>query len=226
MTEFDAIEKESKATFAKRFTKALEDLGFDTRAKRAEFLDVSYDQIANYEKGKSFPPIGQLVCYARRLGCSIEYLTNENVTVKTPDTGVKAVAQATGLSEEAATLLVTMKKYLHPELAALDALLVSCLPRDLRTDQFQYNAVGGMIAANAEYFRIVNETYTNLIEHEEAVEDPTARNLARMNVMDSTMNLLQGSDASRLCRIYRKNLERLESESNKKGGSDNGSGDE
>jgi hypothetical protein len=46
-------------------------------------------------------------------------------------------------------------------------------------------------------------------------------------VMDSTMNLLENeSDAARLCSIYRKNLERLESELNKKGGSDNGSGNE
>lgn len=229
MNEFDTITKEAKATFAKRIKTVLEDKGCDTLVKKADFLGVTDDQIRNYEKGRSFPPAGQLVYFARRLGCSVDYLTDESVMVKTPDTGVKAVTQATGLSEESAKLLVMMKKKkpFHEELAALDALLVSCVPRDLRTDQFRYDTVGGMIVANAEYFRAANEREIKLIENGEAVEDPTARNLARMNVMDSTMNLLENmSVAARLCSIYRNNLERLESESNKKGGPDNGSGDE
>ncbi len=227
MNEFDTITKEAKATFAKRIKTVLEDKGCDTLVKKADFLGVTDDQIRNYEKGRSFPPAGQLVYFARRLGCSVDYLTDESVMVKTPDTGVKAVTKATGLSEESATLLVMMKRLFPQELASLDALLVSCVPRDLRTDQFRYDAVGGMIVANAEYFRATNEREIKLIENGEAVEDPTARNLARVNVMDSTMNLLENmSNAARLCSIYRNNLERLESESNKKGGSDNGSGDE
>lgn len=226
MPEFDTIVKTAKETFAKRIKSALEDKGCNTLVEKAMFLGVTDDQIRNYEKGRSFPPAGQLVYFARRLGCSVDYLTDENITVKTPDTGVKAVTQATGLSEESATLLVMLKKLFPEELAALDALLVSCLGRDLKTNQFQYNGIGGMIVANAEYFRIVNETENKLIEHGAVVEDPTLRNLARMKVMDSTMNLLEGIDESRLCSIYRKNLERLESERNKKGGSDNGSGNE
>jgi transcriptional regulator with XRE-family HTH domain len=225
VNEFDAIEKAAKTTFAKRIKTALEDKGCDTLVKKAAFLGVSDDQIRNYEKGRSFPPAAQLVYFSRCLGCSVDYLTDETVTVKTPDTGVKAVTQATGLSEESAKLLVSMKKLFPKELAALDALLVSCMDRDLK--RYQYNAIGGMITANAEYFRIVNETETKLIADGEAKEDPTARNVARIKVMDSTMNLLEnGPDAARLCSIYRKNLERLETESNKKGGSDNGSGDE
>lgn len=222
MPEYDTIVKAAKETFAKRIKSALEDKGCDTLVEKAMFLGVTDDQIRNYEKGRSFPPTGQLVYFARRLGCSVDYLTNENVTVKTPDTGVIAVTQATGLSEESATLLVMLKKRFPEELAALDALLVSCLDRD----QIRYDAVGGMIVANAEYFRAVNETETKLIEHGEAIEDPTARNLARIQVMDSTMNLLEGIDESRLCSIYRNNLERLKSERNKKGGTSNGSGNE
>lgn len=227
MTEYDAVVEAAKKTFAERIKIALEDKGCNTLVKKAEFLGVTDDQIRNYEKGRSFPPAGQLVYFARCLGCSVDYLTDERVTVKAPDTGVQAVAQATGLSEEAAQLLVMMKRLFPKQLAALDALLVSCLGRDFKTDQFRYDAVGGMIVANAEYFRIVNETQTKLIKTGEAVEDPKGRNLARISLMDSTMNLLEhGSNAARLCRIYRENLERLESEQNKNGGSDHGAGNE
>lgn len=227
MTEYDAIVKTAKETFAKRIKRALEDKGCDTLVEKAELLGVTDDQIRNYEKGRSFPPAGQLVYFARCLGCSVDYLTDESVTVKTPDTDVKSVAQATGLSEESAKLLTTMKKHFHPQLAALDALLVSCLSWDPTTGQFRYDALSGIISSNAEYFRIVNDFVTILNKDGYAIEDPTARNVARMSMMDSTMNLLEsGSDAARLCSIYRKNLERLESEQNEKGGSDNGSGNE
>lgn len=225
MTEYDAIVKTAKETFAKRIKRALEDKGCDTLVEKAELLGVTDDQIRNYEKGRSFPPAGQLVYFARRLGCSVDYLTDESVTVKTPDTDVKSVAQATGLSEESAKLLVTMKKSFRQQLAALDALLVSCLPWDPETGQFQYDAMSGIIPSNAEYFRIANDFETKLIEEEKgsAHEDPDARALARFRVNDSTTNLLEdGADAGRLCSIYRKNLERLESEQDQKGGLDNG----
>lgn len=227
MTEYDAIVKSAKETFAKRIKRALEDKGCDTLVEKAELLGVTDDQIRNYEKGRSFPPAGQLVYFARCLGCSVDYLTDESVTVKTPDTDVKSVAQATGLSEESAKLLTTMKKHFHPQLAALDALLVSCLSWDPTTGQFRYDALSGIIPSNAEYFRIANDIETKLIEEGSAYEDPTARDLARFRVMNSITNLLEnGANAGRLCSIYRKNLERLESEQNEKGGSDNGSGNE
>ncbi len=230
MTEYDAIVGMAKATFAKRIKTALEDKGCDTLVKKAELLGVTDDQIRNYEKGRSFPPAGQLVYFARCLGCSVDYLTDENVTVKTPDTDVKSVAQATGLSEESAKLLVEMKKYFHPQLAALDALIFSCLVWDQETGQYSYDNMSGIIYSNAEYFRIVNDFVTNLEKYPATTEDTTAqdaRYIARVRVMDSTMNLLEDvKDATRFCEIYRKNLERLEAEQNEKGGSDNGSGNE
>lgn len=227
MPEIDTIVKATKETFAKRIKSALEDKGCDTLVKKAKLLSVTDDQIRNYEKGRSFPPAGQLVYFARCLGCSVDYLTDESVTVKTPDTDVKSAAQATGLSEESAKLLVTMKKSFRQQLAALDALLVSCLPWDPKTGQFQYDAMSGIIPSNAEYFRIANDFETKLIEEGSAYEDTTARDLARFRMMDSITNLLEnGDDAGRLCSIYRKNLQRLESEQNEKGGSDNGSGNE
>lgn len=228
MTEYDAIVKTAKETFAKRIKRALEDKGCETLVEKAELLGVTDDQIRNYEKGRSFPPAGQLVYFARCLGCSVDYLTDESVTVKTPDTDVKSVAQATGLSEESVKLLVTMKKHFHPQLAALDALLVSCLPRDPKTGRIRYDGIGGVISSNAEYFRIANKLETKLIESEDVViADNAERNNARMCMMDSTMNLLEnGPRAAELCSIYRENIKRLESEQDQKGGPDNGSGNE
>lgn len=105
MSEYDAIVKTAKETFAKRIKRALEDKGCDTLVKKAELLGVTDDQIRNYEKGRSFPPAGQLVYFARCLGCSVDYLTDESVTVKTAAADIQEAVKTTGLSERAVEAL-------------------------------------------------------------------------------------------------------------------------
>lgn len=193
-----------------------------TQSDFAKLCGVSASALKNYLNGDRPFPTTNVIKLCKQLSISSDWLLGLS-DVRQPSADLRGVCEYTGLSEESAKLLVTMKNSCRQPLAALDALLLSCLAHDPETGGFNYDTIGGIIASNAEYFRIVNEFEKKLLEDGYGVEDPTARDLARFRVMNSITNLLEnGANAGRLCSIYRKNLERLESEQNQKGGLDNG----
>ena len=208
-------------------TQRLEALLVDSGLSQEKFADrcgLSLAALKNYISSEKprLPNTESLLKICKAFSVSADWLLGLS-DVRQPSADLRGVCEYTGLSEESVKMLVIMKNSCRQPLAALDALLLSCLAHDPETGGFSYDAIGGIIASNAEYFRIVNEFEKKLLEDGYGVEDPTARDLARFRVMNSITNLLEnGANAGRLCSIYRKNLERLESEQNQKGGLDNG----
>ena len=79
----------------------LEDKGINKREEQGQFLDVSKGTLLNWKNALCSPELPTLVRIAHLLGCSVDYLIDESVTVKTASADVQAAIKTTGLSEQA-----------------------------------------------------------------------------------------------------------------------------
>ncbi len=97
--------EEMKLCFRERFISLLNDQGYQKDWEKIKKLDVSKTQFYNWKRGEALPGHSELLRVANLLGCSVDYLINKSVTVKTASADVQAAVKTTGLSEKAVEAL-------------------------------------------------------------------------------------------------------------------------
>ena len=91
--------------FWERLEVLLIEKGITKREEQWEYLGVSKSTLLNWKNGLALLGHLDLVRIANLLGCSVDYLIDEKVTVKTAAAEVQAAIKTTGLSEQAVTIL-------------------------------------------------------------------------------------------------------------------------
>lgn len=99
--------KRIRQVFYDRLIDLLDEKGISKQKEQWEFLDVSKSTLLNWKNGASLPGHLDLVRIAHLLGCSVDYLIDETVTVKSADADIQSAIKTTGLSEKAVEVLQT-----------------------------------------------------------------------------------------------------------------------
>lgn len=101
------MEKTFKDRFGERLKERRKACGFSTVEKLADAISVRGQTISNYEGGKTLPDAENLSNLAAALGCTVDYLTLKE---DDPTHEAASVAEQTGLSPDAASVLIEKSK--------------------------------------------------------------------------------------------------------------------
>ena len=101
----DTAEKAMRKLFYGRLEELLKEQGQTKKEEQWTYLDVSKSTLQNWKNGLALPRPPELVRIAHKLGCSVDYLIDETVTVRTAATDIQAAVKTTGLSERAVEVL-------------------------------------------------------------------------------------------------------------------------
>ena len=97
--------KRIRQLFYDRLIGLLDEKGISKQKEQWEFLDVSKSTLLNWKNGASLPGHLDLVRIAHLLGCSVDYLIDETVTIKSAGADIQSAVKTTGLSEKAVEVL-------------------------------------------------------------------------------------------------------------------------
>ena len=112
--------------FWNRLTSLLLEKEIKLVQKQCEYLDVSKSTLMNWKNGACLPSHSELVRISHKLGCSVDFLLDETVTVKTAETDVQTTIKTTGLSEKAIQKLQMCQSLgLTEILRAINTLIVT-----------------------------------------------------------------------------------------------------
>ena len=132
MQETNTTLQSIRKCFWDRLQKLLIEKGKITQKNQWEYLDISKSTLLNWKNGFALPGHSELVRIAHLLGCSIDYLIDESITVETSSTDIQGAIKTTGLSENAVKLLsICHDRGMIEVLNALNSLIVS----DIQTSQ-------------------------------------------------------------------------------------------
>ena len=101
----DTAVKAMRNLFWTRLEELLIEQGQVKREEQWTYLDVAKTTLQNWKNGLALPGHQELVRIAHKLGCSVDYLIDETVTVRTAAADIQAAVKTTGLSERAVEVL-------------------------------------------------------------------------------------------------------------------------
>lgn len=121
-TSVEAIRK----CFWERLQKLLIEKGKSTQKNQWEYLDISKSTLFNWKNGFALPGHSELVRIAHLLGCSVDYLIDESITVQSSSADIQGAIKTTGLSEKAVELLsICRNRGMLQIINTLNSLIVS-----------------------------------------------------------------------------------------------------
>lgn len=101
----DTAVKAMRELFWTRLEGLLIEQGQIKREEQWTYLDVAKTTLNNWKNALALPGHVELVRIAHKLGCSVDYLIDETVTVRTAAADTQAAVKTTGLSESAVQVL-------------------------------------------------------------------------------------------------------------------------